>query len=100
VLSSVPAPPASAPSVPSPLPPKLYTSLTRARFEELCQDLFHSTLEPVEKVLRDSKIDKANVHEIDLVGGSTRTASASPRLGWIRTLTEKITGTICTAVSY
>ena len=49
-----------------------YTSLTRARFEELCQDLFRSTLEPVEKVLRDSKIDKANVHEIVLVGGSTR----------------------------
>ena len=49
-----------------------YTSLTRARFEELCQDLFRSTLEPVEKVLRDSKIDKTNVHEIVLVGGSTR----------------------------
>ncbi|KAG2147098.1 heat shock cognate 70 [Suillus cothurnatus] len=49
-----------------------YTSLTRARFEELCADLFRSTLEPVEKVLRDSKIDKANVHEIVLVGGSTR----------------------------
>ncbi|KAJ2930824.1 hypothetical protein H1R20_g6293, partial [Candolleomyces eurysporus] len=49
-----------------------YTSLTRARFEELCEDIFRSTLEPVEKVLRDSKIDKANVHEIVLVGGSTR----------------------------
>ncbi|KAI0041713.1 HSP70-domain-containing protein [Auriscalpium vulgare] len=49
-----------------------YTSLTRARFEELCQDLFRGTFEPVEKVLRDSKIDKANVHEIVLVGGSTR----------------------------
>ena len=50
-----------------------YTSLTRARFEELCQDLFHSTLDPIEKVLRDSKIDKSNVvHEIILVGGSTR----------------------------
>ena len=49
-----------------------YTSLTRARFEELCQDLFRSTLEPVEKVLRDSKIDKNNVNEIVLVGGSTR----------------------------
>jgi heat shock 70kDa protein 1/2/6/8 len=49
-----------------------YTSITRARFEELCQDLFRSTLEPVEKVLRDSKIDKGNVHEIVLVGGSTR----------------------------
>lgn len=49
-----------------------YTSLTRARFEELCGDLFRSTLEPVEKVLRDSKIDKGSVHEIVLVGGSTR----------------------------
>ena len=49
-----------------------YTSLTRARFEELCQDLFRSTHELVKKVLRDSKIDKANVHEIVLVGGSTR----------------------------
>jgi len=49
-----------------------YTSITRARFEGLCQDLFRSTMDPVEKVLRDSKIDKANVHEIVLVGGSTR----------------------------
>ena len=49
-----------------------YTSLTRARFEELCQDLFRSTMEPVERVLRDSKIDKSSVHEIVLVGGSTR----------------------------
>lgn len=49
-----------------------YTSLTRARFEELCQDLFRSTLDPVEKVLRDSKIDKSSVDEIVLVGGSTR----------------------------
>jgi heat shock protein 1/8 len=49
-----------------------YTSLTRARFEELCQGHFRSTLDPVEKVLRDSKIDKSNVHEIVLVGGSTR----------------------------
>jgi L1 cell adhesion molecule like protein len=49
-----------------------YTSLTRARFEELCQDLFRKTMEPVEQVLRDSKIDNVNVHEIVLVGGSTR----------------------------
>ena len=49
-----------------------YTSLTRARFEEFCQDLFRSTLKPIEKVLRDSKIDKSNVHEIVLIGGSTR----------------------------
>jgi L1 cell adhesion molecule like protein len=49
-----------------------YTSLTRARFEELNQDLFRNTMEPVEKVLRDSKIDKSQVHDIVLVGGSTR----------------------------
>ena len=49
-----------------------YTSLTRVRFEELCQDLFQSTLDPIKKVLRDSKTDKANVDEIVLVGGSTR----------------------------
>ena len=49
-----------------------YTSLTRARFEELNQDLFRNTMEPVEKVLRDSKIDKGSVHDIVLVGGSTR----------------------------
>jgi heat shock protein 1/8 len=49
-----------------------YTSITRARFEEMCRDLFCDTLDSVEKVLRDSKIDKANVHEIVLVGGSTR----------------------------
>jgi L1 cell adhesion molecule like protein len=49
-----------------------YTSITRARFEELCQDLFRSTMEPVEKVLRDAKMDKASVNEIVLVGGSTR----------------------------
>lgn len=49
-----------------------YTSITRARFEELCADLFRSTLEPVEKSLRDAKMDKANVHSIVLVGGSTR----------------------------
>ncbi|AOA63193.1 ATPase involved in protein folding [Komagataella phaffii CBS 7435] len=49
-----------------------YTSITRARFEELCADLFRSTIEPVERVLKDSKLDKSQVHEIVLVGGSTR----------------------------
>jgi L1 cell adhesion molecule like protein len=47
-------------------------SITRARFEELCMDLFRNTMEPVEKVLRDSKMDKGQVHDIVLVGGSTR----------------------------
>ncbi|CAI4061329.1 hypothetical protein SUVZ_05G1840 [Saccharomyces uvarum] len=49
-----------------------YTSITRARFEELCADLFRSTIEPVEKVLADSKLDKSQIDEIVLVGGSTR----------------------------
>mmetsp|Transcript_9654 Transcript_9654/g.39537 ORF Transcript_9654/g.39537 Transcript_9654/m.39537 type:complete len:653 (-) Transcript_9654:181-2139(-) len=49
-----------------------YTSITRARFEELNMDLFRKCMEPVEKCLRDSKIDKSAVHEIVLVGGSTR----------------------------
>nr|CAH8823426.1 unnamed protein product [Trichobilharzia regenti]CAH8823429.1 unnamed protein product [Trichobilharzia regenti]CAH8823432.1 unnamed protein product [Trichobilharzia regenti] len=49
-----------------------YTVITRARFEELNADLFRGTLEPVEKALRDSKLDKAQIHEIVLVGGSTR----------------------------
>merc|ERR1739849_53583 len=49
-----------------------YTSITRARFEELCADLFRGTLEPVEKSLRDAKLDKGQIQEIVLVGGSTR----------------------------
>merc|ERR1711959_712996 len=50
----------------------MYSNITRARFEDLCADLFRGTLEPVEKVLRDSKIDKGSVHEVGMVGGSTR----------------------------
>merc|ERR1719375_2828740 len=49
-----------------------YSSITRARFEDLCADLFRGTLDPVEKVLKDSKVDKGSVHEVVLVGGSTR----------------------------
>ncbi|CAJ0934680.1 unnamed protein product, partial [Mesorhabditis belari] len=49
-----------------------YTSITRARFEELCADLFRSTMDPVEKALRDAKMDKSSIHEIVLVGGSSR----------------------------
>merc|ERR1711978_138213 len=49
-----------------------YTSITRARFEELCSDLFRGTLQPVEKALRDAKMDKSSIHDIVLVGGSTR----------------------------
>jgi L1 cell adhesion molecule like protein len=47
-------------------------SLTRAKFEELCADLFRDALEPVDRVLSDAKVSKGEVHEIVLVGGSTR----------------------------
>ena len=49
-----------------------YTTLTRAKFESLCEDLFKNCLKPVEKVILDSKIDKSNIHQIVMVGGSTR----------------------------
>ena len=42
------------------------------RFEELCSDLFKGTLEPVEKAMRDAKMDKSSINDIVLVGGSTR----------------------------
>mmetsp|Transcript_11938 Transcript_11938/g.31191 ORF Transcript_11938/g.31191 Transcript_11938/m.31191 type:complete len:646 (-) Transcript_11938:133-2070(-) len=47
-------------------------TLTRARFEELCLDLFKKTLTPVEKVIEDSELKKSEIDEIVLVGGSTR----------------------------
>ena len=49
-----------------------YTSITRARFEDLCADLFRGTLDPVEKALRDAKLGKGEIDEVVLVGGSTR----------------------------
>ena len=49
-----------------------YSSLTRARFEELCGDLFRNTILPVEKVMKDAKLSKNQIDEIVLVGGSTR----------------------------
>merc|ERR1711959_486626 len=49
-----------------------YTSITRARFEELNVDPFRKCLDPVEKVIRDAKTDKSHIHDVVLVGGSTR----------------------------
>jgi L1 cell adhesion molecule like protein len=49
-----------------------FTSITRARFEELNIDLFRKCMEPVEKVINDAKMDKSIIHDIVLVGGSTR----------------------------
>ncbi|XP_042011895.1 heat shock cognate 70 kDa protein 2-like [Salvia splendens] len=49
-----------------------YAPVTRAWFEEINMDLFRKCMEPVEKCLRDAKIDKSSVHDVVLVGGSTR----------------------------
>lgn len=49
-----------------------YTKISRARFEEMCSDLFRSTLQPVEKALNDAKLSKSDINEVVLVGGSTR----------------------------
>lgn len=49
-----------------------YTKISRARFEELCADLFRATLQPVEKALMDAKLDKSKIDDIVLVGGSIR----------------------------
>jgi len=49
-----------------------YSTITRARFEEMNMDLFRKCMEPVEKCLRDAKMDKSTIHDVVLVGGSTR----------------------------
>ena len=49
-----------------------FSSINRARFEELCNDIFKRAFEPLDKVLRDAKMDKSEIHDIVLVGGSTR----------------------------
>ena len=46
--------------------------ITRARFESLCEALFRRTIAPIEQVLRDSEMSKTDIHEIVMVGGSTR----------------------------
>ena len=48
------------------------TVVSRAKFEQLCEDLFRKTMTPVEQVMKDSKMSKDQVHDIVLVGGSTR----------------------------
>lgn len=53
-------------------PKHLDMSLTRGKFEELCSDLIDRCRIPVENALRDAKLDKSNIDEVVLVGGSTR----------------------------
>ena len=48
------------------------SKITRARFEDLCSTYFKRTIDPVDKVLRDAGMSKSQIHEIVLVGGSTR----------------------------
>jgi heat shock protein 1/8 len=50
----------------------LNLTLTRAKFESMCEPLFRKAMAPVEQVLRDSKMSKSDIHDIVLVGGSTR----------------------------
>ena len=53
-------------------PLHLEVSLSRAKFEELCSDLFEDTLEPVRKAMKDAKVSKNDIDKVILVGGSTR----------------------------
>ncbi|MCG8368096.1 MAG: molecular chaperone DnaK [Pseudanabaenales cyanobacterium] len=53
-------------------PKHLDTTLTRAKFEELCADLIDRSRIPVENAMRDAKLDKNAINEVVLVGGSTR----------------------------
>lgn len=47
-------------------------TLTRAKFESLCEDLFKKCMGPVEQVLRDSKMSKSDINDVVIVGGSSR----------------------------
>ena len=53
-------------------PLHLEVDLSKAKFEDLCRDLFDSTLEPVKKALSDAKLSNSDIDEVILVGGSTR----------------------------
>ena len=53
-------------------PVHMDVSLTKAKFEDLCRDLFDSTLEPVRKSLKDAKLKASDIDKVILVGGSTR----------------------------
>nr|YP_009163648.1 dnaK chaperone protein [Triparma laevis]BAS19102.1 dnaK chaperone protein [Triparma laevis] len=65
-------------------PKHIETSITRAKFEELCDELINRCRIPVENAINDAKIDKAKINEVVLVGGSTRIPA-------IQALVEKVT---------
>ena len=60
-------------------------TLTRAKFEELNMDLFRSTMKPVQKVMEDADMQKKDVDEIVLVGGSTRIPKVNYQITWVGT---------------
>jgi L1 cell adhesion molecule like protein len=47
-------------------------TISRSKFEDICSSKFRDCLKPVEKVLSDAKLSKSDIHEVILVGGSTR----------------------------
>ena len=49
-----------------------YSTITRARFEELCKPIFNRCIEPLNKVLKDAKLDKNSINQIVMIGGSSR----------------------------
>jgi len=67
-------------------PKHIDTTLTRAKFEELCADLIDRCRIPVEQALKDAKLDLSEVNEVILVGGSTRIPAVS---ALVKTLTKK-----------
>ena len=48
------------------------TTLSRAKFEDICSDLFRKCVDPIDRVIRDSGVSKSMIHDIVMVGGSTR----------------------------
>lgn len=55
-------------------------SITRAKFEDLCKDIFDQCIDPIGQVLQDAKLSKNQIHDIVLVGGSTRIPKVQERL--------------------
>ncbi|CAA0820553.1 Probable mediator of RNA polymerase II transcription subunit 37c [Striga hermonthica] len=60
-----------------------HSSITRAKFEDLNMDLFEKCVEPVESCLRDARVDKTAIHDVVLVGGSTRIPKVQKMLEFI-----------------
>ena len=57
-----------------------FSSLTRARFEDLTRDLINQCMEPIDRVMLDSNLDKGSINEIILVGGTTRIPALQKRI--------------------